>query len=478
MEPIALPQAVTQLPEPSVAQMTVSAESETQPIHWHVGTLSYSSRSLMALLSWLIVGNFAMAVRDRSITTIFQLLLGKFHVSDLLASVLLVSIPQCLTIILAPIVGYKSDCHRGPWGRRLPFLLIPIPLVVLGIVGLALSPLLGSWVDHLPGARASALDRLVLIFLAAFWMLLVAFSIIGGSVAGAFFNDVVPHPVLGRFFAVFRAVSLIAGILFFFLLGTASVHYVPMLIGIAMFYGVGFSVMCMKVKEGKYPPATDSDCVPTAIAAIRTYFRQCFSTRYYYWVFAAMIVPSLASLPANTFNLYFSQSVGMSTSMYGKLFAANLSTSLLMTIPLGWLADKFHPLRVAMGALILKSAAELLGGLYIHDATTFGIAFVSTAILSGTWLTATAAMTQLLLPKMKFAQYSSALAIVSSVSMMVFGPCMGRLLDLTHHQYRYIYLAGFILDIFGLLITIVVFEKFKALGGSQAYVAPESKTRR
>jgi hypothetical protein len=88
-------------------------------------------------------------------------------------------------------------------------------------------------------------------------------------------------------------------------------------------------------------------------------------------------------------------------------------------------------------------------------------------------MTATAALLPALLPKMKFAQYSSALGIISSLTMMVFGMIVGHLLDLSHHQYRYTYLSAFYLDAAGLVATLVVFRKFQAMGGTEGYVAPE-----
>ena len=201
--------------------------------------------------------------------------------------------------------------------------------------------------------------------------------------------------------------------------------------------------------------------------------RDCFTKPYYYWVFACLIVPNLAFMPENTFNLYFSSSVGMSTDLFGKLTATYFALSLILTIPLGWLVDKFSGLRVAMAALALHSAASLYGGLFIHNSTTFGIAFVLTGVLSGTWYTATASLGARLLPKLKFAQYASALGIISSLCTMSFGPAMGRFLDYSQHQYRYTYLSGGILDAAGLLVTIVVFGKYQALGGARNYVAPE-----
>jgi MFS family permease len=189
-------------------------------------------------------------------------------------------------------------------------------------------------------------------------------------------------------------------------------------------------------------------------------------------LFAAIILPNLAFFPINTFNLYFAQSLGMSDERFGNLKAIYFGISLLQTVPLGWLVDKYHPLRVSIVALFLHGAASLWGGLFIHGTTSFAIAYVATGTLSGTWFTATASMALVLMPKIKFAQYYSAMAAIQSLLVIIFNLGAGRVLDLTHHMYRLTYLSGGIFDIIGLVCTILVYRMFLKLGGHREYVAP------
>jgi MFS family permease len=255
----------------------------------------------------------------------------------------------------------------------------------------------------------------------------------------------------------------------------ASDHYIVIFVGIGLLYGIGFSIMCFKVKEGKYPPPPveiQADLVRSRFSAISTYFHDCFTKPYYFMVFASIILPSLAFIPINTFNLYFAQSVGMSNARFGDLKAFYFLLSLLQTVPLGWMVDKFHPLRVSIIALILHGAASYWGGLFIHGTTSFAIAYVATGTLSGTWFTATASMALMLMPKIKFAQYYSAMAAIQSMLTIGFSLGMGKLLDLTNHAYRFTYIFGGVFDTLGLIATIVVFRMFLKLGGTRGYVAP------
>jgi MFS family permease len=147
--------------------------------------------------------------------------------------------------------------------------------------------------------------------------------------------------------------------------------------------------------------------------------------------------------------------------------------SLVCTVPLGWAVDKFHSLCVAMAALVLHAAASWWAMVFINDRATFGVAWVMVGFLSGMWFTATASLAAALLPKLKYGRYASALGIVMAASTMAAGLCMGAVLDWTGGAYLLTYTVAFVLDVAGLVATVVVFRKFMRLGGPKHYVAPE-----
>jgi hypothetical protein len=47
------------------------------------------------------------------------------------------------------------------------------------------------------------------------------------------------------------------------------------------------------------------------------------------------------------------------------------------------------------------------------------------------------------------------------------------LLDWLGHEYRYTFGLGCLIGLFGLLLNIVVYRRFMALGGPQGYKPPE-----
>ena len=113
---------------PPAAEPTTDASGRKV---WKVGTLTYTAGGLVALFALLLWGDFASSMKDRSVTQVFQLLLYKFGASNFLMNLIIISIGATITLGLAPYVAYKSDRHRGRWGRRIPFLLVPMPFMAL-----------------------------------------------------------------------------------------------------------------------------------------------------------------------------------------------------------------------------------------------------------------------------------------------------------------------------------------------------------
>jgi len=443
---------------------------------WTVGTLTYTTGGLVILFCWLLAGDFAWSMKERSVMWVVQLLIKKFEASDMISGFLIGTLPQALSLVLTPIVSYRSDRHRGRWGRRIPFLMIPTPFAALAMVGLAFSPDIGTAMHGMLGGVSPGLNQSILIVFAVFWTVFEVATVTANAVFFGLINDVVPKAVLGRFYGMFRAMGLIVAMVFnFWLFGKAETHYTAIFIGIGILYGVGFTTMCFKVKEGAYPPPPPAQPSKAGglVAAVKTYFRESFTRPYFLWIYASVSFAWMAMLTANLFNLFFAQSVGMSMDTYGKYLAATFLISFFMAYFIGALADRVHPLRLHLVMLAVFAVATIAGGLLIKDAASFGIGLMAYGVAGGSWQTASASLTMRLFPQARFAQIDSARGIVQSFGMMLVGPVMGYFLDLSGHDYRHAYTASGILAVLSLLTGLVVHAKFMKLGGPKGYVAPE-----
>jgi MFS family permease len=442
---------------------------------WSAGTLTYTTAGLVVLFCWLLWGDFAWALKDRAIPPIVQTLLKKFGASDMTAGLLFGSLPPALGLILGPVIAYKSDRYRSRLGRRIPFLLVSTPVAVLGIVGMAFSPAVGVQLDKWLGPHSCGPDACVLLLLGLCWMFFEFATVIANGLFGALINDVVPLAVMGRFYGLFRALSLIAAMIFFHwgyvMVDTA---YVWIFLGMGTLYGVGFMSMCLTVKEGEYPPPPPAEkrSLKGIILGIRTYFEECFGHAYYWWYFLALAIAGLATGPVNLYSIFYSNSIHMSAGTYGDCLVLTYAVSLILAWPLGWLADRVHPLRIGIVVLILYAIVTLWGGIFAVDSRTFAIALVAHGIVAGTWSTTTASLGQRMLPKAEFAQFASAGGILANVFWIMLAPLSGYLLDHLHHDYRYTFFMGFTLAILGLIGCVIVHGKFMAHGGPKNYLAP------
>ena len=441
---------------------------------WQVGTLSYTTLGLASLTFWLLWGDVAWSMRDRSVPSVMQLLFQKFGATNFVSSLLISTLPYGLILLIGPVISYRSDRHRGPRGRRIPYLAAHIPFVVLSMLGVAASPMLGRFFDQLLGSHSPGLNTCTLVVIAIGWGIFELATVVANAVFYGLINDTVPSALLGRFYGIFRAVSLIASILFnYYVFGKAEHHFPLVFLGIGLVYGLSFTMMCLKVKEGDYPPPPEPQKGGgNFFTAARTYLHQCFSNSYYLWVFAAAALPWISFIGVNHFSVYFAKSLNMDMGFYGKCLAVTYGCSLVLSYPLGMLADRFHPLRTSIITIFLYALVTAAGAIFSTRAEVFAVFFVLHGVLSGAWFTSAASLPLRLFPKENFSQFYAALNMFIGLGIMTFGPVVGQLLDFTHKFYRLTFIASSSLAFLAVLLGIIVHAKFMKLGGPKNYLPP------
>lgn len=441
---------------------------------WRVGTLTYAAGGLAVLFGWLLWGDFAWQIRERSVAPVMMVLLQKFEASALVIGLLLASLPALLSVIISPIVSYKSDRHRGPRGRRIPFLLASTPFAALSLFLMAATPWLGSGLHAWLGDRSPGESACSLLALSIAWTVFEAAAMVCNTLFGALINDVVPKEMIGRFYGLFRACSLFAGILFNKLVfAHAEEHYTVIFAGVGLVFGVGFTLMCLRVKEGDYPPPAQTGASGGFFSACRTYFKECGSNRYYISIFLAYGFGFVAFMPLNTYSVAYADSLGMSRQSFGDHVALTYFISLVLAYFLGWLSDKFHPLRMSMAAIALYIVVMVLGAFAVSgDSEKFGIVLVAHGVVSGMFFTTSASLGARLYPQARFAQVNSAGILTVSLMSAVFPPFLGKLLDLGGRQYEQTFYWGTALAVITLACFIHVHSRWLRLGGMKDYQAP------
>ena len=441
---------------------------------WRNGTLVYTAGGLAVLFLWLMWGDFAYSMKDRATGTVAALMLKKFDVSDFLFGIIMISFPNFTNIFLCPIVSYRSDRHRGRFGRRIPYLLLTTPFIVIGLAGLGFTPLLARLIRQAVGAEHISYNLTALLVFCFFWIILDFGTTLAGAIFNALATDVVPTEFLGRFFAMFRAVSLGCAFLFnYFVMGCAETHALVIFLGLAALYGIGLFSICLKVKEGEYPPPeAETSGPPTVKSAVKTYFRECFSLPYYRWVIMASVVSGFSVVPFNIYGIFYAKSLNMDMDFYGKVSSLICLVSFVLSFFLGWFSDRFHPIRTGMVSMALQTVILFIGGRIATTESVFAWLFLVQGISIMSYNTLMASYAPRLFPREYFAQFNSAMMLINALASVIGAPLVGKFLDLTGNYYPHLFTIGGVIGLCGLGCFVMVYRGYQRYGGDSGYIAP------
>lgn len=418
------------------------------------GAVPLGLAGLAALLLWLVFGDLGVSIRERAALPSALELLRRHAASDTTISLLLSTVPAALSMLLVPLAGYHSDRCRSRLGRRAPFLLAAAPVGCLAMLGLAVSPTLAVALDATLGDASPGLQACRLALFCLFWTAFDCAAISALSLFNGLVNDLVPAGLLGRFFAVFRIVSLTAGIAYHhWIFALTDQHLREVLIGVGLFFCLPILAMVLMVKEAPLPPAAAApDDRP--LRRLRFPFDhvlECFRYRPYAWAVAAFVLASVTFSPFNTFYLHYAHAAGLQKSTLGTLTAAGYAVSIVSAFGIGWLADRFGAVRVSTLIMAVYCALSAAGFAAVSDAASFRVFYFAHVVISGAWFTAAASMPMALFPRARFVQFNSTKDLMAVFGTILVSGIQGPVLDLSGHDYRFTLLAG---AVFSLLCVV------------------------
>ena len=342
--------------------MTPAAALTKDPSRLHVGTLRYTMAGLLWVFVWLLWGDFCFTVMEFVNSQIVPLRLRELSAPDWVLPIILTTVPSIISFTLNPVISTMSDRHRGPRGRRIPFLLFSAPFISATLVLMAFSPEISVWLHRWAGPLGGW--GIVGISIFTVGMLMASFKVFDTFVNTTFwylFNDVVPQAFMARFMGMMRVVASLAAMLFmFFFYEHALTHMREIYLGAATIYFVGFTMMCLFVKEGEYPPPLPLSgnvhgVWKRSMAAIRTYVRQCLSHRLYIYYFLMGMFGVVANAIL-VFGVFLNLSLGITLKQLAMIQTGIQFVALTLNYPAGALADRFHPMRIMLcmyGCLLL-----------------------------------------------------------------------------------------------------------------------------
>ena len=447
-----------------------------------VGTLSYTRSALLAVMFWMLWANLCLQIMEY-LPTIIPLQLKWLGASDKLIGFIKDSLPSILTVAFVPIIGMQSDRHRGPMGRRKPFLLwCTIPLCLfLVLLGFAepLARSLHSLVGGLhPLLTPSAIGiSLVLLFSAGFFF----FNLYIMQVYQYLIVDVIPQEAMGTFTGIVRAIGALAGFIFNrWLFGYAETKVWAIYAGCALLYAFAFYLLIWRVKEGAYPPPDSTAERLGPIKFVQRYARECFTNSFYLKLFSVALFYWSAWVPFVTFAVFYATrnagadyapSLGVDVAEFGRIRGWTLLPKVFIFLALGPVIDRFHSLRILLIGIVLVAVSYLAGFFVVHTPNQFLWWWLTNEMAQAVFQLAYLAMFPVLLPRDKFGQYFSANQLFFSAGLIASPFLCGCVMDYVK-DYRYLYIWSATSAFIAMVFAFALYRHWKRLGGDTHYAAP------
>ncbi len=436
---------------------------------YRCGTLTYTKLGLLSLAVWLLWGDFSFILLSNIFPALTPLQLNLHNASNATIGLLMGTVPAVITFILNPIISTCSDRTRSRWGRRIPYLLFTAPFLALFMILLGWSDQIGYFMMKLVSYKGDP-SLFIICLIAVFVIGFQVFNMFTDSVFWYIFADVVPEQFIGRIMASLRVIGALGGMIFnYFVMPYAKTHTAIIFTVFALIYWISFSAMCVKVKEGKYPPPEQYS--PGFFSVFKGFFTDCFSTSFYVILFVGLAMNYVSTICRNNFNLLFAlHELHLTPAEYGETMAAGLAVAAALFIPMGILVDKIHPIRVYLLGALLVIFVNPFGFFWVNDYKSF---MVMSIMLQAVYAVQYASMNPLnvkLFPRAKYGQFCSAAAMVKAVLLAVSSWLGGCFIDIL--GFRYLYVWDFVFTIVCFVLLWITYLHWKKMGGDKEFIPP------
>ena len=455
---------------------------------YHCGTLTYTKVGLFVLFAWLLWGDFCFTMMEAVVPSILPLKLKDLGCSNWLMGLILTTAPGILNMTVCPYVSFKSDRYRSKWGRRIPFIIWTMPFLCasLALMGMG-DDLCGMLQRNSEFLRSFAPATITIVLIAFFLIMFQFFNMFVGSVFCYLFNDVVPAQFLARFMGAFRIVGTGAGALYnFFIFQFAESHMREIFVGAALLYLVGFGMACLMIKEGEYPPPEgENDSSGRGLKGIRTFFRESFSHKFYWFKFLSTSFSAIVGA-IGMFSIFFNREMGLSLDQIGKINAIGSIAMMAAMYFMAIFVDRWHPLRIWVYGVVFGVLSNFMSMVWIFVTLPGNYFFWMNLgnVLIGTFLGALVGVAGLpsemrIFPQSRFGQFCSAQAMLRSIFSMISGILAGLFIDLVRnlchgsdYAYRFIFLWITVFSAISAIFTIKVYREWYRLGGDRHFHPP------
>ena len=470
----------------------MAEENKKEPVLYTAGPLTYTRGKLLLTMALIILGVFVYSVSVMFVPKIIPLRLKELGCSNTLLIFIMSTFAQVLNMTVCPWVSFKSDRFRSKrWGRRFPFIFYTMPMMCAAWLLFAfvdaesalLLKAVAPWLTLAPATMTIILLAIIVIIYQFFFMFV-------GSVIYYIYNDLIPPQFMTRFMGVIQILSSLAAAFFnFFIFEHSLTHFRWILIGITIAYAIGISIMCLCVKEPRFPePDAEEKRQSKGIRAMITFMKESFSHRFYWYAFCGNAAVAVAGATA-VFSVFYQKNMGMDLAQIGKLngWTGLIGTGLVFAIALLGtpFIDRWHPVRISVFCLLFGQMGTVLDCKWIFFSPPVEVYFWGSLMITQvTFLLRFRAISHMpalmrLYPKSRFGQFCSAGSMFRSLTVLVFSLLLGVFMDflkeklhLGDYAYRYIFAWVLFFNCIGIFCYLMMYREFLRLGGYTGYKAP------
>lgn len=277
----------------------------------------------------------------------------------------LVAMNRLCGFLVQPYAAWKSDRHRGAYGRRRPYLLVGWPAVFAGVAMVGALPFI------VPEAYHRTLPVLAVLF-AANLLMQAAVDFCYGS-GDPLYGDNFAANSLGRANGVRMIVtSAVTLTMTFVFVRQADIHEFWPYAGALLFVTAAFLVACFGVRERRperMPPPAAYHPFKPLLELRDPHTRQvaiCGSS--------ILVVLALSEM---LHSLFVTETLGLSLDELGKITTAALAVSFVMAYPVGLLVDRVGPRAVMIAGFALVGIMQMAFVFWVSDLTTLTLALVA-----------------------------------------------------------------------------------------------------
>lgn len=463
--------------------MTTAPSASSGPKLYQVGTLTYTRAALAQVMFWMLLGVVFFQLMQMLPANAIPLQMRWAGASDTLIG-LKSSLSSLVTFFWSPVVGSVSDRHRGPLGRRRPFILWTIPPLVLGLLGLGAAEPAGELLYQALTAvglgAAVTVAGCVLVWLMVVMVVFLLFNTFLIQAYGCLIADVIPAEVMGKFSGLYRALGALASLAFNrWSLPWLEGHAFEVYAVTAGLYAVVFAVLVWRVQEGTYP-APPPKAPGGWRGAIKTYLRECFTHPFYLTFYVATFF-NWASLAPMGYLVFFAttagqpgyaETLGLSLEEFGRVKGWTFVVQIPVYLVVGHFVDRYHPVRVAVVGMLLETVTYVACHFFITGANSMLLWLCVNQVAIAIFLGAYMALGPRLFPRSRYGQFIAANGVFGITSLIGAPLLVGLVLDAIR-DYRYIYLMCAICTGLATIANVALYRQWRRLGGDAGFTPPE-----